>query len=46
MNNDAELLARIEAELRMTAPDILEALKKFRDNPTAQTFKRKNRTRS
>ena len=39
MNNDAELLARIEAELRMTAPGILEALKKFRDNPTAQTFK-------
>ena len=39
MNSDAELLARIEAELRMTAPGILEALKKFRDNPTVQTFK-------
>jgi len=39
MNKDIELAARIEAELRMTVPGILEALKVFRDNPTAQTFK-------
>lgn len=39
MINDAELLALINARLQDTAPGIFEAVKKFRDNPSAQTFK-------